>query len=358
MQHQRFVSFHSVTGLIAGIFMLLLSISGAMLVFHTELDAFQQPMVGLTKTPQKNITVDSCYSIVQQQYPHALISSCNLPENDNRFFLFSVYDSSYQQGTKAMQLFVHPKTGCIEKTRGGSEDIQHNFMSWLAAFHSSFHAGKTGEWLLGCFAILFFTSIVTGMILYRRHMLAVLLFKKSVWNKNNLHQIIGTWALLFNLMMSITGFWMQRYVFKKEFYQNSGWVNTIKPSPGLTFNFDSAYQQLKKTHPHFTAYIIYFAQSKKGKAAVYGSNSTNAYIHSKKLADVVSLDSSGAVVKTRLVNENSAADYYDIVNSQLHMGRYGGWGIKIIYSLFGLSSGILSITGFLLWRKRKKRSRV
>jgi hypothetical protein len=159
-------------------------------------------------------------------------------------------------------------------------------------------------------------------------------------------------------MMSITGFWMQRYVFKKEFYQTYDWVNTIKPSPGLPFNFDSAYQQLKKTYPHFTGYVIYFAQSKKAKTAVYGSNSTNAFIHSKKLADVVSLDSNGTVVKTRLVNENSPSDYYDIVNSQLHMGRYGGWGVKIIYSLFGLSSGLLSITGFLLWRKRKKRSRV
>ncbi|MEI7735494.1 MAG: PepSY-associated TM helix domain-containing protein [Ferruginibacter sp.] len=358
MQHQRLISFHSVTGLIAGIFILLLSLSGTLLVFHNEIDAFQQPMAGLTKTPQKNLTVDSCYNIVKQLYPHAMISSCNLPEKEFHCISFNIYDSSYMEGTKALQLFVHPKTGRIENARGGSEDIRHNFMSWLAACHSSFHAGKTGEWLLGFFAIIFFISIATGIILYRRSIIAVLLFKKTVWNKNNLHQIIGTWALLFNLMISGTGFWMQRYVFKKEFYQTYNWVNTIKPSPDLSFNFDSAYQNIKKTYPHFTGYVIYFAQSKKGNTAVYGSNSTNAFIHSKKLADVVSLDSNGAIVKTRLVNENTAADYYDIVNSQLHVGRYGGWGIKILYSLFGLSSGILSITGFLLWRKRKKRSSI
>jgi hypothetical protein len=159
-------------------------------------------------------------------------------------------------------------------------------------------------------------------------------------------------------MISITGFWMQRYVFKKEFYQTYNWVNTFKPSPALSFNFDTAYQHLKKMYPHFTGYVIYFAQSTKGKTAVYGSNSTNAFIHSKKFADVISIDSSGAIAATRLINENSTSDYYDIVNSQLHMGRYGGWLVKIIYCLSGLSSGILSITGFLLWRKRKKRSRI
>jgi len=315
-------------------------------------------MVGLTKVSQKVLTVDGCFTIVQKQYPHALISSCNLPQNEQQLFSFTIYDSSYRLGTKAFQIFLHPKTGHIEMVRGGSEDAKHNFMSWLAAFHSSFHAGKTGEWLLGFFAILFFISIVTGLLLYRHNIVAVLLFKTSVWKKNNLHQIIGTWALLFNLMISITGFWMQRYVFKKEFYQSNDWVNTIKASPALSFNFDTAYHNLQKDHPDFTGYVVYFAQSKKGKTAIYGSNSTNAFIHSKKFADVISLDSSGAVFKTRFVNENSTGDYYDIVNSQLHMGRYGGWPIKILYSFFGLSSGILSITGFLLWKKRRRKNMI
>lgn len=358
MKKQRLITLHSTTGLIAGIFILALSFSGALLMFHDQIDNFQKPLIEESQLSQKTLSVDSCYKIVQHKYPHAVISSCNLPENEAATFSFSLYDSSYLQGTKAMQLFIHPKSGFILKSRGGSEDVQHNFMSWLAAFHSSFHAGKTGEWLLGFFAIIFFISIVTGIILYRKNILAVLTFKSAIWKKNNLHQIIGVWALLFNLMICITGFWMQRYVFKKSFYQSYDWVNTIKASPALSFSFDSAYTQLKNTHSDFTGYVIYFAQSKSGKTNIYGSNSTNAFIHSKKFADVITLDSAGGVFKTRLVNENSAADYYDIVNSQLHMGKYGGWPIKIIYSFFGLSSGILSITGFLLWRKRKKRSNI
>jgi uncharacterized iron-regulated membrane protein len=358
MKRQQLTSVHSISGLIAGIFILLLSLSGSLLMFHDEIDAVQQPMVGLTKIVQQTLTADSCYKIVQQQYPLASISSCNLPVNEGQLFSFTIYDSSYQQGRKPLQVFIHPKTGNVLMARGGSEDIKHNFMSWLAGFHSSFHAGKLGEWLLGFLAIVFLVSIISGIILYRRKIMPVLFFSSSVWKKNNMHQVIGAWALLFNLMISITGLWMQRYVFKKEFYQSNDWVNTVKASPDLSFNFDSAYHNLKKSHPDFTGYVVYFAQSPKGKTAIYGSNSTNAFIHSKKFADVISLDSSGAVYKTRLVNENSTGDYYDIVNSQLHMGKYGGWPIKIIYSFFGLTSGILSITGFLLWRKRKKRSRM
>lgn len=250
-----------------------------------------------------------------------------------------------------MEMFLHPQTAEVLKTRGAG----NNFVSWLSKFHSSFQLGKTGEWLLGFFALLFLISIITGLVLFRKNILAVLLFRKSVYKRNNLHQLIGVYALLFNLMIAVTGFWMQRYVFKKEFYETYNYTPVLKASPSLSFNFDSAYSGIKKMYPDFTAAVVYFAQSNNGKTAVYGSQSSNAYIHSKKFADVIFLDSAGSVSKTRFINEIDAADRYDIINSQLHMGRYGGTGIKIIYFVFGLTGALLSITGFLLWLKRKKK---
>ena len=114
-----------------------------------------------------------------------------------------------------MEIFLHPQTAAILKTRGGND---RSSKLVLSKFHNSFHLGKTGEWLLGFFALIFLLSILTGLILFRKNILAVLLFRRSVFKRNNLHQLIGVYALLFNLMMAVTGFWMQRYVFKKEFY--------------------------------------------------------------------------------------------------------------------------------------------
>lgn len=339
---------HSSAGLVSGLFILLMSLSGAVLVFHDKMDNIQKPAV----EPMAYFvtTVDSCYSAIQKQYPRAQISNCVLPENSMVPFSFFVYDPSYKNGTKAMEVFLHPQTAEVLKIRGGGA----NLASWLSKFHNSFHLGKKGEWLLGFFALVFLLSIITGFILFRKKIGAVLLFRRSAYKKNNLHQIIGVWALVFNLLMAVTGFWMQRYVFKKDFYQSYDYTPVLKASPPLSFKFDSAYAAIKKQYPDFTAHVIYFAQSNSGKTAVYGSRASNAYIHSKKFADVIMLDSAGGIAKTRLINENSASDRYDIINSQLHMGKYGGWGIKIIYFVFGLTGAMLSITGFLLWLRRKK----
>jgi uncharacterized iron-regulated membrane protein len=339
---------HRVAGLASGLFILLMSLSGAVLVFHKELETIQYPAI-VAEGNQPTVSIDSCYSHLQKEYPYAQITDCEVAEKTNRPFLFTIYDSSYKNGREALRVYIHPQTGVLLKVTGAKA----NFLSWLAVLHRSFQLGKKGEWLLGFFALLFLISIVTGTILYRRNIWAVFSFKKRVFKWANLHQVIGVWALLFNLMIAITGFWMQRYVFKKDFYITDNYTPVLKTSPVLFYSLDSSVKKLKEKFPDFTGYVIYFAQSKKGKTAIYGSQLTNSFIHSEKYADVIFLDSAGQVARTAFVNEISSAARYDIINSQIHYGKYGGWPVKILYCLLGLTGGALSITGFLLWKRRK-----
>ena len=342
---------HSIAGLFSGIFILLLSLSGALLVFHDELDHLQYPSV-VTENDAKRLSIDNSYKHLQEAFPHAQISNCDIPEARDQPFRYTIYDSSYQTGTKSLQVFLHPQTGKVLKTRG-SKEYNKNIMNWIAGLHTSFHLKKKGEWLLGFFGLVFLLSVITGIILFRKNLWAAITFRKKVFKKGNFHQLIGTYALLFNLMIAFTGFWMQRYVFKKEFYKSYDYTPVLKPSPALFFSMDSAIGKLHRQYPDFTGYVIYFAQSKKGKTALYGNRKSNSFIHSKKFADMIALDSTGNVASTRFVNEISSADRYDIISSQIHFGKYGGLPVKIIYFLFGLASSALSITGFLLWKRRK-----
>jgi len=360
MKKGFFYTIHSVAGLLSGIFILLMSLSGAALVFHEELDSLQYPSVTVLRN-DSILSPGNCFDRLQKHYPHAQISSCHIAENKTQPFIFSVYDSSYKNGAASMQVFLHPQTGEVLQTRGGSKDITHNFMSWLSAFHNSFHLQKKGEWLLGFFGVVFLISIVTGIIMYRKKILPVILCRRTVFTKTNLHQLIGVYALLFNLMIGITGVWMQRYVFKKEFYAaQKAYTPILKPSPPLFFKLDSALGVAKEKHPDYTGYVIYFAQSKRGKTAVYGSRKTNSFIHSKKFADGIFLDSAGNIAKTAFVNEIDADSRYDIINSQIHFGKYGGLPVKIMYCFSGLTGAALSITGFMLWltgRRRNKKNK-
>ena len=324
------------------------------MVFHEEIDQLQYPKVKLVEGKER-LGIDSCFHSLQLQYPNAFVSSLSLPDENNELFVFSMYDSTLDESKKTIQVFIHPQTAAILGNRGGSDDWKGNRMGWISSFHNSFQLKKKGEWLLGFLSIIFLISLLTGIIHYRKKILPVLTFNKFIYRKTNLHQIIGIYALLFNLMIAGSGFWMQRYVFKSSFYQDYGSFNrTIKPTPPPYFSIDKSLKEAKKSYTEFTPYVIYFAQKKERNTAVYGSNSYNSFIHSKKLADVIFLDSTGKVTKTAFVNMIEKDSKRDIINAQIHYGKYGGLPIKILYCLFGLSGGILSITGFIIWRRRNK----
>lgn len=347
------LSIHSIAGLISGLFILSMSLSGAVLVFDDELDRLQYPAVSFHDN-KKIISIDSCYQALQAKYPRSQISNCRIAHSITQPFIFSLYDSSFKNGAESMKTFLHPQTAEILKVSGSKSSP----VSWIGRLHGSFHLGKKGEWLVGFFGLVFLLSIVTGTIMYRRNVWAVLTFRKRVFRRANLHQLIGVYALIFNIMIGFTGYWRQRYVFKKEFYKSYNYTPVVKKSPALFYSVDSSLNQLKEQFPDFTAHVVYFAQSRKGMTAIYGSRSTNSFIHSKDFADGIFLDSTGSIASTRLINEITSANRYDIISAQIHNGKYGGMPVKIIYCLFGLASGALSITGFLLWYRRRRNGRL
>lgn len=54
------------------------------------------------------------------------------------------------------------------------------------------------------------------------------------------------------------------------------------------------------------------------------------------------------------VREESMHDKLYYAQEGLHYGDFGGIWVKVIYSFFGLTSGVLSILGFVLYLERTK----
>ena len=137
--HKGFVfTIHSVAGLVSGLFILLMSLSGAALVFHEELDSLQYPHI-VTQAGQPVLPVDSCYRSLQKQYPHAQVSSCSIAENTGQPFVFTVYDSSFQKGTRAMQVFSHPQTAAIHYPDvPAGRNLRDDLAAWFATAGKSF----------------------------------------------------------------------------------------------------------------------------------------------------------------------------------------------------------------------------
>src|ERR1700704_5201018 len=107
---------HSIAGLAGGLFILIMSLSGAALVFHDELNRLEY-LPGVFRAHSKIIALDSCYNNLKKEFPHAQISNCRLTLSNQQSFIFTIYDSSYKNGKEALKVYMHPQNGAVQNTK-------------------------------------------------------------------------------------------------------------------------------------------------------------------------------------------------------------------------------------------------
>ena len=98
---------HHPAGLFTGLFILLMSLSGSVLIFRHELD---QKAGCCSNFLSPALPVDSVYRLIRQYYPHAQISSCNSLDGPTDPLSFS-FMTLRQNGEKALEVFCIRKTG-------------------------------------------------------------------------------------------------------------------------------------------------------------------------------------------------------------------------------------------------------
>lgn len=368
---KKIYKIHSWLGLINGVWLLLLGISGSLLVYYHEIDRFINKDQ-LTVTPQNyTLPIDSLINIVKHRIPNSRGANIlHFPNSPNDTYEFRVY---IQDGSKDIihwwetyNIDINPYTGQIVR-EGYYRDIKVSFMNWLLNFHWSLHLGPIGELIIAMAGILLFINIVTGLIVYKKYIIKVFLFsapiKWSNWRmaSSGLHRYVGVWALFFNMLIFYSGVQMNWSAFKP---------NVWKPPVVISHSFEKYYPidslQLKvqKKYPGFVTHYLYvpFVKRRFGKE-VDEVISFQGYIPGTpsvvpESASKIDFDPyTGEMIKAMNINEKLATlNYWDQFNEivySFHVGSFAGSFSRVLYIFVGLTPAILSITGFMLWWRRK-----
>lgn len=341
---------HSYLGLISGIFILIFSLSGAILLFTKEIDKATYREILTTDQPDRKFLFDHAYKKVASAYPDYIPYRIFHGINDKEETIeVGLQKDNFKE---RLSVYLHPTSGKI------TGKIKNSFTEFILKIHYSFLLGKTGELLAAVFALSLIGSIITGTIVYRKYIFKVFLFRVPVKFKNwrtgssELHRVLGVWALVFNFILAFTGFWMLKHTFDVKSHFSEPEVKE-RAAP-LVASIDTACIQFKNQLPDITISYISLPRSKGDNLVIYGdtpgewlygvyNNYAEFDVHSGKLINIVKEE------------QLEASGKFDNAIYTLHFGQFGGWIIKIIYTLFSLATSIISITGFFLWYKRNKK---
>lgn len=351
---------HSWLGLGTGLFLILLGLSGSILVFKTELDSFfNQQLLQVTPSPNglPEDRLARCYDYIVARYPNLDgIAWTNPDARSDEAYNFRIYYNDTRLMTYDLALIsFDPYTGAILR-EGPASSFTPSFIEWLFQFHFSFQLGMPGAALTAVFGITMLLSLLTGIVVYKKMIWKVLTFQIRINRKNwrtissDLHRIVGVWSLVLNAVIFFTGFWMNLFAFNAKTWQNE--TVATQPNTVMSVPADQLYQSAIKLAPDLEPTYVYLPTQPTRKFEVRGYAKGQSKFWG--VGDAVRLDQqTGEVVQVTKLAEKPLGERIEATFFPLHIGNFGGIIVKIIYVLIGLTPGLLAITGFLLWWRRR-----
>lgn len=356
---RRLFTIHSWLGLVTGVFLLLLGLSGSVLVFKDAIEDWAYGDLTHVKPQGKALPLDSLYRIVATKYPKLdgmAWTNPSAPANHSYQFRLYLNDErliSYDLGA----LNINPYTGEILR-HGRSDDLEVGWIEWIFQFHFSFHLGMPGAALTAIFGLTMLLSILTGVWVYRKFIWKVLTFRVGINRKNwrtissDLHRTVGVWAIVLNIIIFFTGFWMNLFAFEAQ-----TWQKETVPTPNNTLakaSFDQMYALARRQMPDLVPSYVYLPTQPERKFSVRGALQGQNMMFAGGNS-VVFDTQTGAFLKKSTFDDLSFGEKLDAFVFPLHVGNFGGIAVRILYVIIGLTPGLLSITGFMLWWRHKRK---
>jgi uncharacterized iron-regulated membrane protein len=364
---------HLWTGIIVGLYIIAIGISGSILVFKEEL--MPRPRISVPApdlracTPEKLLAV---VSRVEEAYPDkdAFLTAC--PQEANPLYMTTLREKRngppQRGGEHPWQLSVYSHPSTLQVI--GAAEREESWVTWMEELHVNLLLGRSGRLWNGIGAATLLALVLTGMVLWwpgiRAWKRALLLDLQRGWKRINydLHNVTGFWTLAFTLMWALTGMYFTwPWLFTTPINKVSTIVTASYPAAEMR---KLAQWPLKPEVPLDLMAILKESQeiSPDGylEGYFYGSGPKpifTVYMARARMGDYSNTDfiyfdqRTGEHLYTWHRGKNQTlGDWLVWLVAPLHFGTSWGTGVKWAWFVLGLILPLLTITGFIMYWNR------
>ena len=335
---------HMWTGVIAALYVCVVSITGTALLFRINLQRALDPHLFDVHQPGPIADPATIMERVTAAYPDLRLAGVEAPTTTRPTYL------AYVTGPDSFRtVMLDPVTTEI---LGELPDRQ--LIVFLRGLHGRLLAGNRGRVVNGIGACALATLSVTGVVVWwqRRSTAGRRAFVTT-------HRTTGIVAAAFILMWAVTGYSL---LFPAHVRAAVHWISpvtvarppqSITPSDAVTRPSWRAVVAEARRHGSGPVARVVLPANERGAFLVLFADSaptapgpghlTSVYLDQyslQRLPDSAGHRSTGDVVMAWL--------------TPLHVAGFGGWGVKLIWLLMGLAGPTLAVTGLTLWLRRRQ----
>ena len=353
---------HRYIGLVIGLVLIIIGMTGSVLVFQREIDAFViSQRFGQIIVPEnqaeKIIPVEAIIDRVKDKFkdqPETSVRAIAIPHK-----LSNPYVATVQLKNKRLtQVYVNPYLGEIM----GIRDRDSSWIGITLDLHRKFLAGKTGEAIAGFVALFLFILCITGIALWKGWRNLGQGFKIA-WAANpmrlnlDIHHVSGIVTVVFLTAIAFTGFyWSFTDQTKPIIY-----AATFTPEPSIPVSkliagksplaLSAILEKSDAVFPNAATTFITFPQKPKDAIRIGKKQATESVENGNTR---IWLDQySGKVLQVQDGLNLSRATAVISSFIPMHFGTFGGIPTRILYVFVGLSPLLLFVTGANMFKTRK-----
>src|SRR6266403_5847988 len=192
---------HQWSGLILGVFLTILGLSGAFLALLPQLEAFENPAMMVVWPAKGWVPPGKAVEEVARKYPRFRLMLLLLPTEPT--LPYKMYLTNPEN--KLFRVTVHEYSGEILGILPDSK----RFSGWVGDLHAHLFLGLWGSVVGACLSAVLVLSIVTGF--YVHLVMRGAMFEKGRRNKSlrllfsDWHRVVSLASLALNLVLAVTG---------------------------------------------------------------------------------------------------------------------------------------------------------
>jgi uncharacterized iron-regulated membrane protein len=351
---------HLWTGLLVGLYVFVVCVTGAALVFRIDMQRALHPDL-FTPTPGTPADAATILERVRDAFPGDRVSGIDAPTTVRPTYLAYVV-----RGDTFLTLLVDPVTARVL-----GELPEQSIVRTVQDLHFDLLAGRTGRIVNGAGAVLLLLLCLTGLVIWwpglpnwRRGF--TIDFRRS-WKRItwDLHSATGIWTGAMIAMWAVTGVY---FAFPSQF-RNA--VNAVSPLTVASTPRSDAAAPRSSPPPTWRA-LIASAEERVPDQHVarvvtpYDANAPFLVMFSRetpysaggaRLTSVYLDQYSGELIENATPTGPSAGDVVMNWVAPLHVGNFGGNAVRAAWLVLGLSPPLMFVTGFIMWWTRVVRPR-
>ncbi len=356
---------HRWFGLLAGLWLLLLALTGSAIAYYDALDGWLNPdwrHVAQAEAPAVP-DVDAAMRLLQQALPGFDVRMIDLPDNPGESLMILGSLPAGEDGRTTVQAFAHPGTGQLL----GWRDVEQfglgrrQIMDSLYGLHIDLLMGQFGIWLVGMTGLLWALDHVPAIALAVPRLSRFLASFRiagrpgSLRHAYDLHRAPGMWQLPVTFMLAVTGLMLSWPEASRDAVRLVSPVSDRlhyampeRAEPPRSIGLNEAMQRFSTHNPQRIDSLHPLPHN-----AVIGvrSHDPRDIDDMGRLWTYIDMEG-GQIVASRHDRGESGGDLLFAWAYPLHSGRaFGAFGQAIIL-VAGLATAALVATGILLWARR------